>query len=147
MTVLKFLLYLVGTVAVAGIAGFAYLGHASRSGSAPGLVEGRLSSCPSSPNCISSEPETQPEKRVDPLPLDSWNSLPAAIAELGGKVTAEKDDYIASEFSSAVFGFVDDVEFRRGQDAVHVRSASRVGYSDGGVNAERIEDLRGALSQ
>ena len=51
-------------------------------------------------------------------------------------VTAE-ERYIHAEFTSAFFRFVDD-----GTRTIHVRSASRVGYSDFGVNRRRVEEIR-----
>ena len=61
-------------------------------------------------------------------------------------ITAERD-YLYAEFRSKMFRFVDDVEFlvdaREGH--IDVRSASRVGYSDMGVNRKRIEEIRKAL--
>ena len=66
---------------------------------------------------------------------------------MGGAVTTQEEEYIAAEFTSASFGFVDDVEFRLAEEAVHVRSASRVGYSDRGVNADRVAELRKSLGK
>lgn len=139
-----------GTVALIGLAalgagGFAALGQYSKRGSAPGLVDGGLAPCPGTPNCVSSEAGTPAEKRTAPLALDAWEVLPGVIAAMGGTVTRQEADYIAAEFTSRVFGFVDDLELRNGEDAVHVRSASRVGRSDGGVNAARVADLRARL--
>ena len=55
-----------------------------------------------------------------------------------------EERYIHTEFTSAFFRFVDDVEFLLddGTRTIHVRSASRVGYSDFGVNRRRVEELR-----
>jgi uncharacterized protein (DUF1499 family) len=63
------------------------------------------------------------------------------------RVVTEQADYIHAEFASAVFGFVDDVEFRVDAAAhlIHVRSAARTGYFDLGVNRRRVEDIRGKL--
>ena len=57
------------------------------------------------------------------------------------------DSYLRAEFKSRVFGFVDDVELqlRAAEEAIAVRSASRVGYSDLGVNRRRVESLRKIL--
>lgn len=65
----------------------------------------------------------------------------ATIQEMGGVIHNETDDYIAATFISRIFGFVDDLEIRIDQNhrALHFRSASRVGYSDGGVNRKRVE--------
>lgn len=145
MKVLKILGSTVAALAVLGVLGFFALGIMSQGGSAPGLVDGRLSPCPDSPNCVSSEEGERADAATQPLSADDWAKLSDAVASTGGTITNEGEDYIAAEFKSAVFGFVDDVEFRRGEDAVHIRSASRVGYSDGGANAVRVAALRSAL--
>lgn len=138
---------LIGIVVLVALAvgGLYYLGQKSQTGTAAGLVNGQLTPCPSSPNCVSSEATTPGEKKVDPLPTGTWARLPAVIGEMGGVVTKQDDRYIAAEFTSSTFKFVDDVEFRLAEDAVHVRSASRVGYSDGGANAARVDTLRQRL--
>ena len=58
-----------------------------------------------------------------------------------------KPDYLYAEYSSALFGFVDDVEFYFPPEThiIHVRSASRLGHSDLGVNRKRIEAIRARL--
>ncbi len=142
---MRYVLYGVILLVALGVGTFFYLGQSSQGGTAPGLVEGRLAPCPSSPNCVSSEADVPDDKKVDPLPVDAWAQLPAAITDMGGVVTRQDDTYLAAEFTSRTFGFVDDVEFRLAEDAVHVRSASRVGYSDRGVNSERVAALRQKL--
>ncbi|MEM6493130.1 MAG: DUF1499 domain-containing protein [Pseudomonadota bacterium] len=147
MKVLKTLFFVVFGLAVIAVGGFAYLGQTSKSGKALGLTQGQLVPCPASPNCVSSEAGTEPDKRVEAFALGAWGRLPAAIAEMGGTIIVSDEDYIAAEFTSSTFGFVDDVEFRLAEDAVQARSASRVGYSDAGVNAARIEELRSKVAQ
>ena len=140
---LIFLLYLV------------LLGLQSRSGEPPGLDEGRLAPCPDSPNCVCSEYADDETHFIDALPLpattlaDSIAALTAAVDRLGGQVTQVQDDYLAANFASRLFGFVDDVEFRIDLQAgrVEVRSASRVGRSDLGANRDRIEALRNLLRE
>ena len=66
------------------------------------------------------------------------------------KVVVVEDYYIRAEFVSKIFHFVDDVEFYFPDNdseelLVHVRSASRVGYSDFGVNRKRIEKIRSKI--
>jgi uncharacterized protein (DUF1499 family) len=63
-----------------------------------------------------------------------------------------EENYIHAEFTSLVFRFVDDVEFlfsqeRDGEVSIDIRSASRVGHSDFGVNRKRMEDIRGKLNK
>ena len=128
-----------------GIGGLFVLGNRSQNGSAPGLVNGELAACPASPNCAASTSGTDEAQRVEPLPVSVWAQLPATVAAMGGQVTVEQTDYIAAEFTSNTFKFVDDLEFHRTGDEVQVRSASRVGYSDAGVNAARVMTLRQRL--
>jgi len=82
------------------------------------------------------------------LPLDNLAKskaiLVAAIVEQGGQIQAENDDYLAATFTSAFFGFVDDLEARLdvSKGVLHIRSASRVGHSDFGINRKRVELLK-----
>ena len=59
----------------------------------------------------------------------------------------EKTDYLAATFTSSLFRFVDDLELRidTGQKTIHLRSASRVGHGDGGVNRKRVEQLKNSF--
>ncbi|HEY9647011.1 MAG TPA: DUF1499 domain-containing protein, partial [Chroococcidiopsis sp.] len=63
------------------------------------------------------------------------------------KIITATSDYLYAEFSSKLMGFVDDVEFylSPADGVIHVRSASRLGQSDLGVNRKRIEDIRAAF--
>ncbi len=124
-----------------------FLGQKSQNGAAPGVIDGALAPCPSSPNCVVSENHADEKHRIDPLPSAAWEKIPNAISAAGGDVTHIDENYLSSTFASKTFGFIDDVEFRRGEAAVHVRSASRVGHGDGGVNRKRVEALRAALGE
>ncbi|MEM1080781.1 MAG: DUF1499 domain-containing protein [Pseudomonadota bacterium] len=142
---MKYFLLLLAVTAAVAAGGLWYLGHASGSGTAPGLVEGRLSACPTSPNCVISEDGASLEQHVVSLPANAWSRIPSAVQSLGGTITAQTGQYLSAEFVSSTFKFTDDVEFRRTADGVHVRSASRVGYSDLGANRARVEALRARL--
>jgi uncharacterized protein (DUF1499 family) len=63
---------------------------------------------------------------------------------MGGSVQVEHDSYLAATFTSSIFGFVDDLEIRVDSErkTIHLRSASRVGHGDGGVNRKRTERLK-----
>ncbi|HEY5930035.1 MAG TPA: DUF1499 domain-containing protein, partial [Burkholderiales bacterium] len=65
------------------------------------------------------------------------------------RIVVESPDYLHVEYESALLGFVDDVEFYLPayDKAIQVRSASRIGYSDFGVNRKRIENVRARLKQ
>lgn len=114
-----------------------------------GVRDGRLAPCPSSPNCVSSlAPDAT--HRIAPIPFTGRAA--AAIGRLTALVRAlprtavisTTERYLYVEFTSAVFRFVDDVEFFADESAgvIQVRSASRVGSSDLGVNRKRIESIR-----
>ena len=113
-----------------------------------GVTAGRLAPCPGSPNCVSSEAAAA-EQRVEPLRYDGDAAQARArlLDVLNGmeraRIVQSTDDYVHAEFRSAVFGFVDDVEFYFSPlGTLQVRSAARTGYYDFGVNRERVETLR-----
>jgi uncharacterized protein (DUF1499 family) len=112
-----------------------------------GVTAGRLAPCPGSPNCVSSE-AAGAEQRVEPLRYegDAAQARARLLEVLNGmeraRIVQSTDDYVHVEFRSAVFGFVDDVEFYFSPPGIiQVRSASRTGYYDFGVNRERIETI------
>lgn len=115
-----------------------------------GVTNGKLASCPSSPNCVSSQAAVDDERHfIDAIfysgvKEDIFNALVKDIqSQERTKIITLEESYIRAEFSSAVFGFVDDVEFYFPQESfIHVRSASRKGKSDFGVNRKRIELIR-----
>ena len=117
-----------------------------------GVSDGRLASCPSSPNCVSSD-SSDTAHRVEAFSLSgspdaAWSVLREEVASLPRvTVVEEAANYFHAECASALFGFVDDLELhlRASENLVAVRSASRVGYSDLGVNRRRVERLREVL--
>ena len=115
------------------------------SAGAPGMAEGRLTPCPDSPNCVVSEPGADEKHAIKAFPLAAWERLPQVVAAEGGEIVQQSDGYIAAVFTTKIMRYKDDVEFRLDDAAVHVRSASRVGYSDLGANRKRIESLRALL--
>jgi uncharacterized protein (DUF1499 family) len=66
----------------------------------------------------------------------------------GAKVVKSEPDYLYVQFKTRVLGFVDDTEFwlEPGAGVVQVRSASRVGRQDFGVNRARVEAIRAQLA-
>ena len=116
-----------------------------------GVNDGKLASCPKSPNCVSSQ--TEPADTIhyiEPLtctstPQEALTKLKTVIQSLPRTtIINETDNYLYAEFKSALMGYVDDVEFYIEPDTqkIHVRSASRLGQSDLGVNRKRIETIR-----
>lgn len=112
-----------------------------------GVKEGKLAACPGSPNCVSSQSE-DPQSKIDPLPYISIGDLKNIIANMERTTIIEAtDNYLYAEFKSKLMGYVDDVEFYLDSETnvVQVRSASRLGKSDLGVNRQRIEEIRAQL--
>jgi len=117
-----------------------------------GVTESRLAPCPSSPNCVSSD-ASDTAHSIAPFALaapatQAWEAARAAAANLPRtRIVTETDSYLHAECRSALLGFVDDLELhlRADQGTVAVRSASRLGYSDMGVNRRRVETLRSEL--
>jgi uncharacterized protein (DUF1499 family) len=113
-----------------------------------GSHNGRLVDCPSSPNCVSSQALDE-DHAVAPFQYQGGKK--AAFKRLRNvlesfertTIVTENENYIHIECKSAIMGFVDDVEFYFPKEKViHVRSASRIGRSDFGVNRKRVEKLR-----
>ncbi len=118
-----------------------------------GVTNGRLASCPDSPNCVCSH-DTRLDHFVEPVQLSGaskdWKRLRQVVSDLPGATLIEDTgSYMHVEFTTRVFRFVDDVEFLADDDAgvIHVRSASRAGHSDLGVNRKRVERIRREFSQ
>jgi uncharacterized protein (DUF1499 family) len=145
MSAIKIVIFIVIALPILAGGGLFFLVQQSKESAPPGLVDGVLAACPSSPNCVRSESGTPATHAVPPLPLASWERLATVIEQTGGVVTAQGDNYLSAEYSSKLFGFVDDVEFRKATDAIHVRSGSRVGHSDMGANRKRLADFRKAV--
>jgi len=113
-----------------------------------GLVDGRLRPCPDTPNCACSEEPG--EAFIAPLSFrgEAAQAFDELVAFLRGEPRVElvtvEPGYVHAVYRTPLLRFRDDVEFRLDPEAhvIHVRSASRVGYSDLGANRERIESIR-----
>jgi uncharacterized protein (DUF1499 family) len=114
-----------------------------------GVTDGRLASCPHSPNCVSTQSGDE-SHRIEPF---SYTTSQAEAQEKLSKILRSmkranivsiEDNYIYVECKSAIFQFVDDVEFYfdDAHKTIHFRSSSRLGYSDLGVNRRRMETIR-----
>ena len=114
-----------------------------------GLHNQRLAPCPDTPNCVCSQYDSE-KHAIAPFVYEGERqaAYDKLLAILGAgkrvRIISKQDNYIHAEFTSLVFRFVDDVEFYfpTDQTIVHVRSASRIGHSDFGVNRKRVEHLR-----
>jgi len=89
------------------------------------------------------------EHGVPPIALNdgAWARLNHVISEQGGVIDQDDGHYLHATFTSSLFRFVDDVELRLDSAAgvIQIRSASRAGRSDFGVNRQRIERIAAAL--
>ena len=110
-----------------------------------------LKPCPDKPNCVSStaigEHAIAAFQLVDSSMKD-LKKVAAHIKQLDTHVSVIHDQQrIHAEITSRVFGFVDDLDLLLipEQGTIHVRSASRTGYYDFGVNRRRVEKLRSLL--
>lgn len=120
-----------------------------------GVRNGELMPCPKTPNCVNSQAVDE-KHAISPLrfagsPAEAKIRLLQILESTKRvKIIEVQENYIRAAFTSALFRFVDDVEFyfpeQKGADTlIHVRSASRVGHSDLGVNRKRIEQVRSQL--
>lgn len=126
-----------------------------------GVQEGKLKRLPRTPNCASSQAGLWPDSpqcayaQIEPIALvgDGTATIAkvAAVVESmpGATIIERKSDYLYAQFTTAMMKFVDDVEFwfDPAANVVQVRSASRVGRKDFGVNRARIEAIRERLAR
>lgn len=109
----------------------------------------QLAPCPQSPNCVSSQSRDNAHK-VEPLRFETsgdqaWRRVRQTIVSLPrAHVVEDTAGYMRVEWRSAVMNFVDDVELvlDDANKTIHIRSASRTGYWDFGVNKKRVEQIR-----
>jgi uncharacterized protein (DUF1499 family) len=114
-----------------------------------GLKNNLLLSCPESPNCVLSQ-QSDEKHRIQPLAYTG--SLEVGKARLSQvilslentRIIIQNRDYWHVEFTSRWLRFIDDVEFYfvESEPLIHLRSASRLGYSDFGANRKRVEKIR-----
>ncbi len=114
-----------------------------------GIANGTLAPCPSSPNCVHTgirHPDGTKGMFADTrVPRGELMELISSVVEATPrtKIIAQDGDYLHAEVTSRILRFVDDLEIGISFDnEVIIRSASRVGRGDMGVNAARVEDLR-----
>lgn len=120
-------------------------GHAQES---RGGTPADLAPCPDSPNCVSTKSKDT-ARAMPPLPYlksgeESMDRLVSIVREMKrATIVSATPSYLHAEFRSALFRFVDDVEFVLDDSArvIHFRSASRTGYYDFGVNRRRMQEI------
>lgn len=113
-----------------------------------------LSPCPNKPNCVNSQAHDSAHA-IQPLPIyqtpqESLTMIALIIRSMPRTtIVKQTPNYIHAEFRSKIFHFTDDVEFLYNSDknVIDVRSSSRTGYSDLGVNRKRVEAIRKAYEK
>ncbi len=106
-----------------------------------------LTDCPDKKNCVSSLATTS-DKKIAAFDIttdkasQSWGRLISLVQQQGGEILFNDGRYCHAVFTSMIFRFKDDLELLMEQSQIHIRSASRAGYSDLGVNRKRIEKIR-----
>jgi uncharacterized protein (DUF1499 family) len=115
---------------------------------AKGVIDGRLAKAyPDKPNNVTSY-EAGAYPKMEPLAYSGDRAAAKArllkvMTEMPrAHVVTDDGDYLHVTFTSAIFRFVDDVEFLIDDGVIHFRSASRAGYSDLGANQKRMEEIR-----
>lgn len=121
-----------------------------------GVKDGRLAAPRRTPNCVSSQADSaDAEHYIAPIPFKG--DAPAAMAALRKAVEGMRDatiiraegGYLYVEFRTRIMRFVDDAEFYFDEQAgrIDVRSASRLGRRDFGVNRARVEAIRARMQR
>lgn len=121
-----------------------------------GVKDGRLARPRSTPNCVSSQADPGDRQHfIEPIrykgtALQAIAAARKAVESMPrATVIRHEGNYLYAEFRSRLMGFVDDVEFTYDEKAgvLHVRSASRLGRGDWGVNRARVEELRSRIER
>ena len=116
-----------------------------------GVKDGRLAPCKRTPNCVSSQADPGDREHYI-APIAFRGSMPAlreAVESMArATVISAGADYLYAEYRTRLMRYVDDLElyYDRAAGLVHVRSASRLGRRDFGVNRRRVEELRALIA-
>lgn len=117
-----------------------------------GVKDQSLAQCKSTPNCVSSfankERHQIPALELKLPPEQAWPIVNQLVrSNSAAQIISLRERYLHAEYTSRTMRFIDDLELLVSPDnkRIEVRSASRIGYSDGGVNRTRIESLRAEL--
>jgi len=120
-----------------------------------GAVDGHLAPPRRTPNCVSSQADpADAEHYIAPLAfkgtvVEAMTAAKRAVESMErSRIVSAERNYLYAEYRSKLLGYVDDLELLYDEQSgvFHVRSASRLGRKDFGVNRKRVEDLRTKLS-
>ena len=111
-----------------------------------GVRDELLAPCKRSPNCVSSQASpADREHYIAPI-RGTLAAVKSAVQSMPrATVVSEKQSYLYAEFRTRLMRYVDDVEFYFDGSVVQVRSCSRLGRRDFGVNRKRVEAIRGLV--
>jgi uncharacterized protein (DUF1499 family) len=108
-----------------------------------GVKDGRLAPCKRTPNCVSSQASPHDAQHyIAPIHGSLQRARKAVEGMPRATVIDATETYLYAEFRSRLLRYVDDVELYFDGTVIHVRSASRLGRRDFGVNRSRVEALR-----
>jgi uncharacterized protein (DUF1499 family) len=111
-----------------------------------GVRDGRLAPCKRSPNCVSSQADSADrEHHIAPIRGSIAAARDAIRALPRTTIVDEKQNYLYAEFRTRLLRYVDDVELYFDGQVLQVRSCSRLGRRDFGVNRKRVEALRALI--
>jgi uncharacterized protein (DUF1499 family) len=111
-----------------------------------GVRDGQLAACKRSPNCVSSQATPSDLEHYIPPIHGSMDAVRKALDRMPRiTVIEDKGNYLYAEFRTRLLRYVDDVEFFFDGTVIHVRSCSRLGRRDFGVNRRRVETLRSLI--
>jgi len=111
-----------------------------------GVRDGRLAPCKRSPNCVSSQADpSDREHYIAPIRGSIVAARSAVEALPRTRIIKTEGNYLYAEFRTRLLRYVDDVELYFDGQVLQVRSCSRLGRRDFGVNRERVERLRALI--
>lgn len=121
---------------------------------AQGVKDDQLARCPDSPNCVCSFQSTELHG-IAPIsfegdPVLAFAALKKVMDQMPRtSLISEEETYLHFTFTTAIMGYVDDVECLIDQQSqqIHIRSASRIGHSDLNANRKRVEEIRSRFQQ
>ena len=119
-----------------------------------GLKNNLLLSCPKSPNCVLSQ-TSGPKHQIHPIHYTSSVEIAkerlnqVILSMVDTRIITQNKVYWHVEFTTRWLRFIDDVEFYfpESEALIHLRSASRSGYWDLGVNRKRVEEIRSRFEE
>jgi len=119
-----------------------------------GLKNNLLLPCPKSPNCVLSQ-ASDAKHKIKPIyyatsveaAKERLNQVILSISD--ARIITQNEVYWHVEFTTRWLRFIDDVEFYfpESEALIHLRSASRSGYWDLGVNRKRTKEIRSRFEE